>query len=270
MTEKFSVLMSVYSKESPQFLDNSIQSIWSAQKLKPSQIVLVQDGQLGKPILDVIEKWKRLIGPSFLTVELKNNVGLAKALNSGLKFCNYDLIARMDTDDIALPERFEEQVKLMTQNPEVTVSSAFIEEWDNTLSSLIGTRTLPYSHLEIIKFAKTRSPINHPCAIFRKSKIEAYGGYPEIYPEDYALWGTLLNKGEIFKNIPKVLLKMRAGDAITQRRGYKFLKGEVKIFIYFEKIGFINKLELLFNIITRSIIRLSPNYIKKILYKTLR
>ena len=195
---------------------------------------------------------------------------MAVALNEGLKYCNYELVARMDTDDIAMPNRFEKQFAFMQNNPEVVVCSGLIEEWSQDYSYKISERYLPLTHQEIAKFAKYRSPISHPAVIFRKSAVLAVGGYPNIYPEDYPLWGKMLSQGYKFANLPDLLLKMRVGNALTERRGLEFLKGEIKIYRYLCDIGFINQFEFLFNCISRGLVRLSPTWLKKIFYKYLR
>lgn len=268
--ENFSVLISVYQKEKPENLDQSLESIWSKQTLKPNEIILVQDGPLNQDLDKVIYKWERIIGENFTTLKLPKNSGLANALNQGLKICSYEIIARMDSDDISLPDRFEKQISHMTKNKDIVVCSGQIEEWDADLKNKIGERKVPLTKDKIISFAKSRSPINHPCAAFRKSILLENHGYPEIYPEDYALWGILLAKGHEFSNLACTLLKMRAGDSISQRRGFAFLKGEIKVFKLLNQLKFISKFQMYKNIISRTFLRLSPNFVKKLAYKILR
>lgn len=266
----FAVLLSVYIKENPYFLNQALVSIWDSQVLKPTQIILVLDGPLTSDLEKVTKEWALKLGSVFNLVQLSSNVGLAAALNEGLKHCKYELVARMDTDDIAVPERFEKQVAFMQNNPEVSVCSGLIEEWSEDFAYKISERRLPLTHQEIKKFAKRRSPISHPAAMFRKSAVLAVGGYPNIYPEDYPLWGKMLSAGYKFANLPDLLLKMRVGDALTERRGLQFLKGEIKIYRYLRDIGFINQFEFLFNCVSRGLVRLSPTWLKKIFYKYLR
>lgn len=266
----FTILLSVYIKENPFFLDRSLLSIWDDQALKPSQIILVLDGPLTTDLEKVVQAWKIKLGSVFCSVALPKNVGLAAALNEGLKHCQHELVARMDTDDIAMPDRFEKQFTFMQNNPEVAVCSGLIEEWSQDFSHKISERRLPLTHQEIAKFAKRRSPISHPAVMFRKSAVLAVGGYPNIYPEDYPLWGSMLAQGYIFANLPDLLLKMRVGNALTERRGLQFLKGEIKIYKYLLDVGFINRFEYLTNCILRGVVRLSPVWLKKIFYKYLR
>lgn len=266
----FSTLLSVYKKERPEYLNQALESIWEDQTLKPSQVVLVQDGPLTPDLYSVISLWEEKLGSTLTSVILNENVGLAAALNEGLKFCEYELIARMDTDDVATPERFKLQLQFMNENPEISVSSGRINEYTDDLKTQLSTRELPLTHDSIYNFAKRRNPISHTCAIFKKSAVLSVGGYPNIYPEDYALWVLMLAKGYRFANIPQTLVKVRVGDAFNTRRGWEFLKGEIKAFKLMYKIGFINKALYISNVLQRGFLRLSPNWMKKILYQIMR
>lgn len=266
----FSVLLSVYINERPQYLSQALTSIWYDQIVKPSQIVLVQDGCLTAELDEEIARWKVALGELLTVVVLPHNVGLARALNHGLQHCNYDLVARMDTDDIAVPERFKLQVTFMQSNVEIAVSSGHIEEWDNDFGLQLSSRTLPLNHEDIEKFAKIRSPISHPACIFRKSVILAVGGYANIYPEDHLLWVRVLQAGHKLANIPHVLLRMRTGDEFITRRGFTFLKGELNSYFMMYKSGFLTFGQFVKASVLRSFVRLSPDFLKVWLYKKMR
>lgn len=263
----FSVLMSIYYKEKPEYLEVALKSLVD-QTLRASEVILVEDGHISDDLRTVINKYRIVL--NILSVPLPENVGLACALNEGLKYCKNELVARMDTDDYSVPNRFEKQVNFMLQNSHVSVSSGYIEEWNQDLTMKIAERVLPVDHASIIKFAKKRSPISHPAVIFRKSAILSVGGYPSIYPEDYPLWVKMLVNDHVFANIPEVLLLMRLGDALSVRRGKDFLKGEVATFGYLYDVGFINRFEFFSSIFARSFLRLSPLTVKKFLYKYFR
>lgn len=268
--ECFSVLLSVYHKERSAYLNCAFESIFDKQTKKPSQIVVVKDGPLTPDLDCAIEHWKKKLGDVVTVVTLARNVGLAQALNEGIKYCKYELVARMDTDDMAAPRRFEQQVCFMLSNPDVAVSSGCIEEWDQDFSVKLSERHVPLDHESIVQFSKKRSPMNHPAVIFRKSAVVEAGGYPTIYPEDYPLWGTMLTQGHKFANLPEVLLKMRVGNALLERRGKEFLKGEIEVFKHLYAVGLINSYELVRNIALRSLVRLSPVFVKVKLYKYFR
>lgn len=267
---KFSVLMSVYHKEKPTYLDDAIKSVWEDQVLKPNQIVLVKDGALTCLLDDVINKWQAAIGDGLEVVSLQKNQGLAAALNFGLRFCRYELIARMDTDDISLSNRFKDQVSFMVSHPEVCVCGGGVEEWSETLDERLSVKRLPTSHDDIVKFCKLRNPISHPSVIFRKSAVLEVGGYPSIYPEDYALWVNMINYNLKFSNISSTVLLMRTGNDFFSRRGMKFLKGEIAVAKMQLNYGIINEFEYLLFITIRVFIRCSPARVKKILYNMLR
>lgn len=266
-----SVLISVYAKELPDYLDQALVSVWYEQTVKPSQIVLVKDGVLPVATELVIERWVKQLGSVLTVVEIEKNVGLGAALNEGLKHCKHSLVARMDTDDIALSTRFERQIDFMLSNPEIVASSAQIEEWDTNLETQLGIRKLPLSPAEVALFAKRRSPLSHPVAIFRKDIILEVGGYPPLRKaQDFALWSLLLVKGYKLANIPDMLLKMRTGNELIQRRGWGYFKQELQLYSFQKSIGFLSQRDYMINVYSKAILRLSPNFIKILIYRLAR
>lgn len=267
---KFSVLLSVYFKADPEQFDAAFDSIWHNQKLKPNQIVLVKDGPLPKELSDRVNTWARILEEHLTVVEIKKNVGLGTALNEGLKYCHYDLVARMDTDDISMPDRFNEQISFMTKNPDISVCSGYIEEWDENMATILSHRPLPLTHESIAKFSARRSPISHPAVMFRTNSVLNVGGYPDYYPEDYALWVKMIYNGYRFANLENVLLRMRTGEDFYKRRGLRFLKGEVLVMLMQLKYNMITKKTFLVNVSARLLLRASPPAIRKFAYKKLR
>lgn len=266
-----SALLSIYSKEQPSYFQAALTSIWDEQTLKPTQIVLVQDGPLTKELEDIITEWQERLGSILTTVPLKQNVGLAAALNEGLKHCQYELIARMDTDDIAMPTRFEKQIAFMQKNPEIAASSAQIEEWNTELTQKLDQRNLPTEPEAVTRFAKRRSPLSHPVSIFRKSAVLAVGGYPPLRKaQDCALWALLLVNGYKLANLPDMLLKMRTGNELLNRRGRSYFKQELQLLKFQKDIGFLSSFDYFTNATLRGALRLSPNFIKNIIYRAAR
>ncbi len=261
-----SVLMSVYFKEKPEYLKACLLSMVD-QTLKADEVVLVQDGPISSDLKAVIERFRESL--NIVSVPLDENVGLACALNEGLKHCSHDLVARMDTDDIAVPDRFAKQVAFMQANSDIAASSGFIEEF-NDAGDVLSQRALPLEHDALVRFAKKRSPLSHPAVIFRKHAVLAVGGYPELYPEDYLLWVKLIQAGYKIANVPDVLVRMRTGVDFITRRGWKFLRGELRIYHYMYKTGFINLFEFINIVLMKSVLRLSPGFIKVFLYKVAR
>ena len=183
----FSVLLSLYHKESPLFLRQSLTSIFT-QTLLPIEVVLVEDGPLTDELYAVIKEFTSQ-HPELKVISLPTNRGLGKALNEGLKHCSYDLVARMDTDDIAKPDRFEKQLAIFLEHPEIDVVGAWIDEFEGEVSNVLSMRKVPEQHENILRFAKGRCPVNHPVVMFRKSAVLKAGGYKH-FPlfEDYYLW----------------------------------------------------------------------------------
>jgi len=268
---KFSVLMSIYYKERPEYFDRAMVSIWDEQKRKPDEVVLVIDGKLPDELYAIIHKWKNKLGDILKIVPLEKNVGLGGALNEGLKHCSYELIARMDSDDISLPDRFEKQLRIF-RDYDIDVCGGWVAEFDKNEKQVISYRKVPEHHYEIVKFAKRRSPINHPTVMFKKSAVEKIGGYRKIrFVEDYDLWVRLIVNGAKFYNIQEVLVYMSAGDyMIEKRRGLKYAITEIKLQKEFLRMGFINHFEFLTNISTRATARIMPKSLLKIIYNVFR
>jgi len=257
---EFSVLLSVYVKENPNFLRLALNSIWEEQTLKPSEIILVKDGKLTMQLEEVIDNFSKSCDVLKI-VPLESNVGLGKALAFGLNKCSYDLVARMDTDDISEPQRFEKQVKFMYENPNVSVVGGWVDEFDSDTGEKIGCRVLPESHMDILKFAKRRNPLSHPSVLYRKEEVLQAGSYQHFHLyEDYYLWVRMLNNGAVFNNIPLSLLKFRSGRTMISRRGgLKYLKSELKFQKYLLGIKFISFSEYIQNCIIRICVRLLPS-----------
>ena len=267
----FSVLMSIYKKEEPKYFNRAMQSIWDEQSVKPNEIVLVQDGKLTDVLYIVIDEWKNKLSDVLKIIPLEQNVGLGDALNEGIKHCSYELIARMDTDDISLPDRFEKQLKVF-ENSDIDICSGWISEFEDDEIKIKSYKKLPENHDDIVKYAKVRCPINHPTVMYKKSSVEKAGGYQKMMlMEDYYLWGRMIVKGARFYNIQDILLNMRAGDSMIQRRaGMVYAKSELRLLNEFKKIGFLTTGEYIKNLFIRVPIRLMPIGILKFAYGLLR
>lgn len=267
MQNKFSVLMSLYSKERPEYLCESLDSVFN-QTLKPSEVVLVEDGPLTKELDEVMNNYSN-IHPELKIVPLPVNVGLGKALNEGLKHCSHELVARMDTDDIAKPDRFEKQLAIFERYPQVEVVSSWIDEFKDNPTNVISTRKLPEFPYEIYLYAKKRCPINHPVVMFKKDSVSFAGGY-QHFPlfEDYFLWIRLLLNGSKFYNIQESLLLFRTSNNMYKRRGgWKHALTELHFQNYIRKLGFIGWYNFIKNVIIRFTTRILPNRIRIFIYK---
>lgn len=266
--EKFSVLISVYYKEQPTFFRQSLDSIF-AQTLLPNEVVIVKDGLLTEELDEVVEEFCSLY-TIIKVVSLSHNQGLGKALNEGLNHCSYDLVARMDTDDICKINRFEEQIEIFKMDSSIDVVGSNIDEFIGNIENVISSRKLPELHCDIVKYAKKRSPLNHPTVMFKKNSVIASGGYLHMYLlEDYYLWMRMISKGCKFYNIQESLLYFRTSESMIKRRGgYNYVKSEVRFYIRIYNLGLIGFFDLISNILVRSFVRLSPNIIRSFFYRT--
>ena len=200
----FSVLMSVYKNEKAQYLDASLRSI-EDQSIIPNEIVLVEDGPLTKDLYRVIDTHKNKFSENFKVVALNKNQGLGNALRIGTKYVSTNWIARMDTDDIAVPNRFELQLREVKKNPQLAVIGGQVDEFEGSVDNIVGKRTVPCSQVDIYKFVKWRNPFNHPTVLINKTVLEKAGGYENKGKlEDYFLWAKILAKGYVVNVIISV------------------------------------------------------------------
>lgn len=264
---RFSVLISVYNKENPDFLEESLNSLLK-QTILPTQIVLVKDGPLTPELDNVIQSFSIKYEPiKIITLPINN--GLGNALNIGLQACDYDLIARMDSDDISHPSRFHDQLEIFAKYQNIDVVGAWIEEFEGTISNVLSVKKLPEQTEDIFNYARRRCPINHPVVMFRKSAVLAAGGY-QHFPlfEDYFLWARMLKSGFKFYNIQRSLLYFRiSSDVFKRRGGFKYAMTEIKLQKLFLSIGFINKWIFINNITIRFIMRIIPNSFRGWIYR---
>lgn len=269
MLQDFSVLLSVYFRENPTFVRQSLDSVF-CQTVKPAEVVLVEDGPLTQELYGVIDEYskQRL---ELKVLKLDNNQGLGMALNEGLKHCSYDLVARMDTDDICKPDRFEKQLSKFRQDETLDVVSAWIDEFEDDITTIKSTRKLPETHTQVYQYGKSRCPINHPVVMFRKSAVAAAGGYLHMpLFEDYYLWVRMLVNGAKFYNIQESLLYFRTSDAMFMRRGGgSYAKTEIAFLWTMHKLGYVGLMPTIKNIVIRFIVRIMPNKMRQYVYKNL-
>ena len=268
MKFQYSVLMSVYYKEKPEYLKQAIESIL-CQTVQPDDFVLVCDGPLNLELDAVIAAKQQEMGDTLNVVRLVKNCGLGNALNEGIKHCKNELVARMDSDDIAYPNRCEKQMAIFNVHPEVSVCSGIVEEFTTDPNSVDSKRVPPETNAEIVEFAKKRNPFNHPCVMYKKSAVEAVGSYQDFYLlEDYYLWLRMLMAGYQGYNIQEPLLHMRAGsDMYLRRAGWKYAKTQVKLFEFMKQQGFIGEGQYIKSCVIRSGSALAPNWLRKFMFE---
>lgn len=266
-TDNYSVLMSVYHKEKPEYLRAAMNSIWE-QTVKTDDFVLVCDGPLG-PELDAVIAEMQDSHPELTVVRLAKNGGLGNALNEGMKHCRNDLVARMDSDDISRPDRCERQLAVFRDYPEVSIVSGVVEEFTQSTDQIDSRRVLPETHMEILDFARKRNPFNHPCVMYRKAAVEAAGGYKDFYLlEDYYLWIRMLQSDAIGYNIQEPLLWMRAGSDMYKRRsGLRYARSQKALFKYMRDTGWITTGQYIKSSAIRGASSLAPNGLREFVFK---
>ncbi|MGI1944517.1 glycosyltransferase [Shewanella sp. MF08487] len=217
--------MSLYNNENPAYLDKCLESVFN-QTLMASEIVIVFDGPISNELFDVVMFWKSKL--PILEYPIEFNVGLGNALNYGLLKCKYELVARMDTDDICLPFRFEQQISAFKNDPFLDVCGSNIIEIDPVTMQVICERKVYSSHSAILSDLVWRNPFNHMTVMYKRSSIIAVGSYIDLpWMEDWYLWLRLLSLDYKVANIDASLVLARTGSAmITRRSGFSYIKSE--------------------------------------------
>ena len=266
--QNFSVCMSVYKNDNSIHFKKAMESVIH-QTVVPNEIVLVIDGpvlfELKETILELVQKYS-FIKP----IWLKENVGLGNALAIGVKNSEFDIIARMDSDDIAVQNRFETQLLCLQNNSGVSIVGGSIYEFSENTNVVVGIRELPKSNAEIYKYLKRRCPLNHVTVMFRKEHVLKAGNYVECkFNEDYHLWIRMVLLGFNFINLQDNLVFVRTGKEMYARRGgIVYFKSEVLIQNILLKNNLINRLTYCNNIIIRIFIQLVlPNTFRGLFYK---
>ena len=260
----FSVLLPIYYRENPKFLQLALESLVN-QTLPANEIVIVKDGPLNEELDQMIDSFSEKL--PLKIVPLAKNVGLGEALSIGISHCSYEFIARMDADDYCVPERFEKQVRVFQENPDLDILGSYLKEFVNEPGDLEVIRKVPLTHSEIYSYTFYRCPFNHPSVMFKKSAVLGVGSYQRMpFFEDYYLWIRMANGNCKFQNLGEVLLYFRIGNNMIRRRhGLEYAKHEISFFTYCYQNGLIT-LSQLMRFYSRFPIRLLPVPILKKFY----
>mgnify|MGYP001333461278 CR=1 FL=1 len=265
---EFTVLMCTYYKDDPKLLESSIVSIFQ-NTIKPDFFILTVDGKIPNKNWEIIYKLKKIY---IIQINIiKENVGLALALNNAIKLVKTEWIARADSDDINMPKRFEKQIQLAKNNFDVIGGN--ILEIDQNNHFLKFEKRMPETNQEIKKYLKKRNPINHMTAFYKTDLIKRVGGYPNIFHrEDYGLWIKLAYQRANFYNINDILVRVNGGKSLyKRRRGFKNIPGEFKLQFLFYRLKIKPIYLSIFHFIVRIIILLLPiNILEKFYQQQLR
>lgn len=265
--EKYSVLMTVYTKDKPEYFSLALDSMLN-QTYMPDEIVIVKDGPVTNSLQRVIDERAKQ-GVPIVQVQLPQNKGLGLALNEGLRVVKNELIARMDSDDYSLAERCELQVREFEKNPKLDIIGCPVLEFTDTIDNIVGERKVPLTNEEIYKFAKTRDPFNHPTVMYRKSMIEKVGCYSDYRKnQDTELWIKLLSEGAVCKNLAEPVFRFRFDEG-TYRKRKSWVNTKILIEIRYRawKSGFNSFGEFLTVAVGQTGMYLLPVVFQKFLYQ---
>ncbi|MBE5881007.1 MAG: glycosyltransferase [Lachnospiraceae bacterium] len=261
----YSVLMSVYLKEQALFLRESIESMLS-QTIMPKDFVIVCDGPLTEELDTVVSEYEERFPELFQVIRIPENVGLGRALNEGMKHCRCEYIARMDSDDISLPNRMEKQLAVLN-GQQVDIVSGTLTEFDEAAPDGTHKRSLPETHEQIRKFARRRNPFNHPCVCYKKTSVIKSGGYEHFEGfEDYYLWVRMLMAGMRGYNLQDTILKMRATGMHGRRGGFRYASSIIKFRLYLLKSGFCSFGDFIYTVTGHVAVSILPNRLRQLFY----
>lgn len=269
---KYSVLMSVYNKESIDSLRESMDSVFN-QTIICNEFVLIEDGPLTDELDSLIEKYKKKYNSILKIVKLEKNVGLGLALNRGITECRNELIARFDSDDISVKDRCEKQLREFVNNPNLDlIGSNHIEFVDSIKNKESYTyKNLPCSNEEIKKYARKRNPFSHSAVMYKKSKVLEAGNYRSYYyVEDYDLWVRMIKNNCICQNINEYLSYVKVSEDLYKRRGgIKYLKSLMKFKNEQLKTGFYSFGDYIKSSFAHIVVCLMPGSLRQLVYKKL-
>ncbi len=262
----FSVSMCVYGKDNPEWFNSAVESILN-QSLKPNEVVLVVDGPVSLELDILIKKYE--MNDIFKVIRFADNQGHGNARRAGLEACTYELVALMDADDISVADRFEQQLKLYSEN-DVDIIGGDISEFIGTTENVVAYRNVPITDCEIKQYMKKRCPFNQMTVMLKKSSVQKNGGYIDWYcNEDYYLWLRMALDGCKMMNTGTVLVNVRVGKDMYKRRGgLKYFKSERNLQKFMRKNKIIGFGTYFMNVTKRFIIQvLMPSSLRGWVFK---
>lgn len=268
--QKFSVLMSIYKKEKPEYCRACFESLL-CQTVPASEWVIVEDGPLTEELYAVLEEYMQNYPDLIVRVPLTQNVGLGMALREGIQHCSYELVARMDTDDICKEDRFEKQLQEFERDPELDICGSYMKEFETDITNITGVRKVPLLDAEIKEYQRRRDAFNHMTVMYRKSKVLAAGNYQHaLLMEDSLLWINMILSGAKGKNIGEYLAFARANQDMIERRGgfsyfLKYKEGRKRI----KETGYISNWDYYYTLLVQFVVAMAPAKLRKMIFRHL-
>lgn len=267
-----SVLMSVYQRDRPEYFRAALDSILR-QTYAPDEIVVIIDGEVDRKIENILEDEVRDFRGKFIVHRNPRKLGLPRSLNIGLKLATNELIARMDSDDVSLPDRFERQVEVLSSRPEISLVGGWYRQFEESMTKSVTDRKVPETMEEIVRFSKRRTPINHVTVLFYKNAVEKIKGYREkdgLF-EDWWLALDLIKEGYTLYNIQDYLVNVRGGaDFFGRRGGMDYLKSEIKTLLEMHADNLLSGQDAVVNILLRMSVRIIPTKLRTLVYRFVR
>ena len=248
-------------KESPSDFNTCMESIWIYQSLKPSEMILVEDGELTPELYKEIDFWASKLGNILKIIKISKNVGTGKAKNLGLQHCSYEIVCIVDTDDICAENRFKYQLNYFTQHPDISILGGQIIEFTGNIENVSGIRHVPEEHTALVKYAKKQSPFNNMTIAYRKEHVLNVGGYQHhLWMEDYNLFLRLIAANYKLHNLNDILVYARVDNGMHGRRkGLAYIKSEFQLMKTKINLQLQNPLQAFIIFFLRSSVRLLPS-----------
>ena len=271
---KFSVIVSIYKNNNPEQVRVALDSL-PQQTLLPYEIVIVADGPISSELEQVVEDFEVNVESHNLPIKVnyqkyEQNEGLGEAMRKAALVAKGDYVARMDADDICLPDRFEKQMKCFEEDAQLSIVGGQISEFDGDVHHITGRRVVPREHEEIAKFMRSRNAMNHMTVIIKKKDLLEAGNYQPFYLlEDYYLWVRMLQHGCKFKNIDDDVVLVSAGrEQMDRRGGYEYFRRQCQVFKYMLDTGFIPYWRYILNLFERGVVHvLMPIPVRSLFYR---
>ena len=266
----FSAVISVYKNDDPVNFELALQSITRDQTEKPNEVVLIVDGPIPDDLSSVVDRFDAE-DSTIRVVRLPENKGLGMAMRLAVELCSNELIARMDSDDYSEPTRFAQQLHAFEEHPELDVVGGDIAEFIGDISNTVGRRVVPTDDAAIKHYMKTRCGMNHVTVMFKKSAVLRAGNYKDwFWNEDYYLWIRMQENNSTFGNTGTVLVKVRSGEDMYQRRGgKKYFQSEKKLQNYMLEHKMINRGTYCMNVLKRWLVQIVlPNKLRGWVFRT--
>lgn len=265
---KFSVLMSIYAKENPQYARACFDSLLS-QTVLADEWVIVEDGPLTEALYALLDEYQAQNVGLIKRVPLQENQGLGRALREGILHCSHELVARMDTDDIARDDRFERQLTMFENQPDLDICGSHIQEFEGEIDNVLSVRKVPIEESAILEYQKRRDSFNHMTVMYKKSAVLKAGNYQDaLLMEDSLLWVNMMQTGAKCANIDDCLVYARTGKEMIDRRGgwayfKKYKAGRKKIYA----TGYISRWDYFVTLAVQFVVALMPKKLRRFVFE---